>query len=80
MAIRFDEILKTRGMTKKQVAEKIGWSTQKLYSRLKSNNPTLDTLQNISMGLDVEIHELFETSEEYAHWYDKGEWLGIRKK
>ncbi|UII80019.1 helix-turn-helix domain-containing protein [Flagellimonas sp. CMM7] len=67
-------------MSKKQVAQKIGWSEQKLYSRTKTGNPTLDTLKNLAFGLNVEIHELFETSEKYAHWYDKGEWLGINKK
>ena len=78
--IRLEEILKDKGLTKKEVAKKIGWSEQKLYSRTKSGNPTLDTLMNLALGLDVEIHELFETSEKYAHWYDKGEWLGIQKK
>jgi len=47
-----------------------------------NNNPKFSSIQEIANAIGCEIHELIETSEGYAHFYDDktGEWLGIRKK
>lgn len=78
--MRIKELLSDRDITQVELAKRLGWTPQRLNSRLKNNNPTYDTILRISKAIPCEIHELFETSKEYGHWYDKGDWLGIRKK
>lgn len=78
--MRIKEVLQDKDLTQVELAKRLGWSPQRLNSRLRNNNPTHDTIVKIAEVIPCEVHELFETSKEYAHWYDKGEWLGIRKK
>ena len=76
--IRLKAVLKKKGKTQKQLAKDLGITDEAL--RKRTQNPTLKSIEDIANGLGCEVHELFETSEDYAHFYDKGEWLGIRKK
>jgi hypothetical protein len=57
-----------------------GISRQALASRLK--NPTLSTIEEISVILNVSPVELINPGPDYSHFYDAttGEWLGVRKK
>lgn len=73
-------VLKRYGLNGKQLADKMGWSPQRLYSRLKS--PSLETLELIAAAIPCEVHELIEPSANFAHFYDHetGEYLGIRRK
>ncbi|MFR9511375.1 MAG: helix-turn-helix transcriptional regulator [Rikenellaceae bacterium] len=61
MKLRVKEICKEKGITQKQLAEKIGVAEISL-SRSINTNPTLSTMENIATALGVEITELFSTS------------------
>jgi len=72
------KVLKKLKVTQKELAKRIGITPEGLRLRLK--NPTYNSIKEIAENIPCEIHELFETSENYAHFYDNDEWLGIRKK
>jgi len=57
--IYIDTILKEKGITKTDVAKRMGLSRESLY-RILSGNPTLDNLQKLSNSLEISISELFE--------------------
>ena len=57
--IDIDRILKEKGITKTDVAKRIGLSRESLY-RIISGNPTLENIQKLSNALEVSISELFE--------------------
>ncbi|MFI3290206.1 MAG: helix-turn-helix transcriptional regulator [Rikenellaceae bacterium] len=61
MKLRVKDICKEKGITQKQLAEKIGVAEISL-SRSINTNPTLSTMENIATALGVEITELFSTS------------------
>ena len=81
MKLLFKEVAKRKNIELGKVAEKIGISYPSLFKRM-NNNPKFSSIQEIANAIGCEIHELIETSEGYAHFYDDktGEWLGIRKK
>ena len=57
------EICKKRGWTLKQLAEKMGVAPETLTRAVSENaNPTLATLKNIANALEMEIGELFASS------------------
>ncbi|WP_419490977.1 helix-turn-helix domain-containing protein [Alistipes putredinis] len=55
---RIAEILKSKGMTQKDLAEKIGISRVGL-SKAINGNTTITTLRRISAALEVSVSELF---------------------
>ena len=55
---RIAEILKSKGMTQKDLAEKIGISRVGL-SKAINGNTTITTLRRISAALEVSVPELF---------------------
>lgn len=55
---RIAEILKIKGMTQTDLAEKIGISRVGL-SKAINGNTTIATLKKIATALDVEVSELF---------------------
>lgn len=55
---RIAEILKSRGMTQTDLAEKIGISRVGL-SKAINGNTTITTLRKIAAALEVEVSELF---------------------
>lgn len=67
--MRILELSKERGLTQKDLAEKIGLTPVGL-SKSINGNPTIGTLQKIADALEVPITELFEQST-------KGETIGI---
>lgn len=56
--LRIAEILKSRGMTQTDLAEKIGISRVGL-SKAINGNTTITTLSRIASALDVTVPELF---------------------
>lgn len=62
MALRVKEILKEKGQTQKDLAQKMGVAEISL-SRSINGNPNLETLQKIADALEVEISELFAPKE-----------------
>lgn len=64
MELRIKEILKEKGLTLKDVAERTGTDSSNLASMLKKGNPKLNTLEDIAHALGVEVYELFVRNEE----------------
>ncbi len=62
---RIAEILKSKGMTQTDLAEKIGISRVGL-SKAINGNTTITTLRKISAALDVPVPELFAAPKEGA--------------
>ena len=69
--IRVQEILKEKGLTQKELAEKIGTSPSSLAQMLKGNI-SIDTLTKISEVLGVNITELFQKNDFTALVDNKG--------
>ena len=57
--LRIKEVIKEKGLTVKEVAEKLGMSSPSLSDAI-NGNPTADKLERIAQSLDVPITELFE--------------------
>lgn len=57
--MRILELCKERGLTQKELAERVGLTPVGL-SKSINGNPTKDTLQRIASALNVHISELFE--------------------
>lgn len=62
MKERVKEILKARGMTAKDLSQKMGLSEAALSLSLKGN-PTLSRIQEIAEALEVEVSDLFAPKE-----------------
>lgn len=77
--IRIKEVINKKGYEIQQVAEKLGVSRQSLHNKM-NGNPSIKTLKEIADAINCDVHELINCSEDFAHFYDKEEWLGIRKK
>lgn len=69
MKLRIKEIAKTRGIKMEELADLLGIH-QNTLSRTINGNPTLETLQKIAKGLEVDISELF-TSNKPIYTKDK---------
>ena len=57
--LRIKEVIKEKGLTVKEVAEKLGMSSPSLSDAI-NGNPTADKLERIANALEVPITELFE--------------------
>lgn len=77
--IRVKEILKEKGKTQIDLAEKLGMSPVGL-SKLINGNPTLETLQKLANALDVEVKDLFTSSEGSSEPSGFIEYLGVIHK
>lgn len=65
--LRIKELLKEKGVTAKQLAEKLGKSESSVSLTIKNGNPTADTLEKIAVALGCDVSELFEsTSNNHA--------------
>lgn len=62
MGLRIKEILKEKGQTQKDLAQRMGVAEISL-SRSINGNPNLETLQKIADALEVDISELFAPKE-----------------
>lgn len=63
MKLRIKEILKEKGVSIKDLAEKLSITSATL-SKSINGNPTVETLNKIADALDVSIVELFEPEED----------------
>lgn len=69
--MRIKELCKEKGVTVKEVAEKMGVASESL-SRAMNGNPTLSTLENIAKALGVEVTELFSEKGTFTALIDNG--------
>lgn len=60
--VYIDNILKSKGITKIDVAKRMGLSRESLY-RIISGNPTLENIKKLASALEVSIAELFEIQD-----------------
>lgn len=58
MSLRIKEVLKERGVSVMQLAQKLGVTRSACYQYI-NGNPTAECLERIAIALDVEIGELF---------------------
>lgn len=65
--MRVKEILKEKGLTQKDLADKMGVAEISL-SRSINGNPNLSTLQKIADALGVKIEELFAPKGDTPHF------------
>ena len=63
MENRIKNLIKEKGFTQEQFAQKIGVTRMSLVKTL-SGNPSYETLQRIAEALGVEMWELFASKEE----------------
>lgn len=61
MILRIDDILKEKGMTQQQLAEKMGVSPQSVNSVIRQReNTSMKKLKRYADALGVSVEELFE--------------------
>lgn len=60
MKLKIKEIIKSKGLTLQDVADKIGVARMTLANTLQKNNPTISTLEKIADALGVSVFDLFE--------------------
>lgn len=78
--LRIADILRYKGMTQKDLAEKIGISRVGL-SKAINGNTTISTLRKIADALEVELSELFAPTESNTIQCPKcGAILEVREK
>ena len=66
MESRIKELLKEKGITISDLADKIGTTQTSLSRALGENgNPTYETLNKISKALNVDMSELFKSKGNY---------------
>lgn len=65
MDLRIKQLLKEKGMTAAELANKLG-VTHGAMSLMINGNPTVSSLQKIAEALDVPITELFESNQAKA--------------
>lgn len=60
MKLRVKKILKQQKISQRELAKRMDMMPEALSRLLKKGNPTMSTLENIAIALDVSIEELFE--------------------
>ena len=63
MLMRIKELIKEKGFTQKELADKLGMTTVGL-SQILSGKPSYTTLEKIASALGVEVWELLVSREE----------------
>jgi transcriptional regulator with XRE-family HTH domain len=79
MYLRIREICKQRGITQKELAQKIGISAVGLSKAIKGN-PTIKTLDNIADALGVKVWDLFEKDKTLTCPKCNGIGFALKKK
>lgn len=71
--IRIKEICQSKGITQRELADKMGISDISLNKTLRGEYPQLQSLERIAKSLDVDIAELFvkNTSDSEVNGYVK---------
>lgn len=79
MELKIKEILKSKGLTSAQLAERIG-ITKGALSNSINKNPTLSTLEKIAEALDVQVVDLLENKATTANCPHCGKPISIELK
>lgn len=66
------QIMKRKGISAEQLAQKLGISENSVYVKLRGNI-TLNALYDIAQALDCEIADFFPVPPGYRHWSERGE-------
>lgn len=66
------QIMKRKGISAEQLAQKLGISENSVYVKLRGNI-TLNALYDIAQALDCEIADFFPVPPGYRHWTERGE-------
>lgn len=61
MELRIKELIKSKGFTMQEFADKLGIARVNLTKTI-NGNPTMETLQKIASALNVQVWELFTAS------------------
>lgn len=69
--MRIKEVLKEKGITVSELADKMGISRVGLSQHIHGN-PSVDVLERIASALNVSVSELFERDETTALVFHKG--------
>jgi len=64
MELRIKDILREKGLTIKDVADRMGADSSNLASALKKGNPKLSMLEDVANAIGCNITELFKPNEE----------------
>ena len=64
--MRIKELLKEKGLTQQELADKVGVSYQSMKQTLNAPSVTTSTLEKIATALDVPMWQLFASPEEVA--------------
>lgn len=67
MELRIKDILKERGLSIKDVADRMGVDSSNLAAALKKGNPKLSTMVDIANAIGCDITELFKPNAETAN-------------
>lgn len=67
MELRIKDILKEKGLTLKDIADKMGMDASNLNSSLKKGNPRLSTLVDIANAIGCDITDFFSPNQETAN-------------
>lgn len=67
MSLRIKEVLAEKGMTQKELSERLGITTVGMSKIVTSSSPNLGTLQKIANILGVEVWELIVSREEVCN-------------
>lgn len=62
--MRIKELLKEKGLTQQELADKVGVSYQSMKQTLNAPSVTTFTLEKIATALDVPMWQLFASPEE----------------
>ena len=60
IGIKINEYMQKHGSSKTWIAKQIGITRQSLNTIIKSQNPTVETLEKLSVVLDCDIDELYD--------------------
>ncbi|MFA7494379.1 MAG: helix-turn-helix transcriptional regulator, partial [Proteiniphilum sp.] len=62
--MRIKELIRSKGYTQKEFANKLGITLSALNQRI-DGNPSLNTLREIATALDVPLRDLFNGEDKY---------------
>jgi len=80
MELRVKELTKAKGMTLKDLCNRLGMSYINFNQRLL-RTPNIEFVQQIADALEVSVFEIISEDQYARHKYDQfGNWQGVEKK